>query len=135
VSPVTHRRHAIRVIRLACLAFLPLAACAGVPADRPTHDAGYSGTVQKVLRVVRQGAGVPGMKLLGKWESVLAPALRQNSETLQYVVRTPTGQIMAQSDQEFSVGDCVQVIPGPKASGPAFRYGEAEVLRSERCSG
>jgi hypothetical protein len=126
VSPVTHRRDAIRVIRLACLAFLPLAACAGVPVERPTHDAGYSGTVQKVLRVVRQGAGVPGMKLLGKWESVLVPALRQNSETLQYVV---------QSDREFSVGDCVQVIPGPKAFGPAFRYGEAEVVSSESCSG
>src|SRR5262249_59563621 len=74
----------MRVIRLACLAFLLLlTACAGVPADQPTHDSGYSGTVQKVLRVVRQGAGVPGMKLLGKWESVLAPALRQNSETLR----------------------------------------------------
>jgi hypothetical protein len=120
---------------LACLVLLPVAACAGIPADRPSENAGYSGTVQKVLRVVRQGAGVPGMKLLGKWESVLAPALRQTSETLQYVVRTPTGQIMAQSDREFSVGDCVQVIPGPRASGPAYRYGEAEVVRSESCSG
>ena len=129
------RRHAIGVIRLACLALLPLAACASAPADKPIDSAGYAGTVQKVLRVVRQGTGVPGMKLLGKWESVLAPALRQNSETLQYVVRTRTGQIMAQSDREFTVGDCVRVIPGPQAYGPAFRYGEAEVVPSESCSG
>jgi hypothetical protein len=127
------------VIRLARLALLPLAACASVPADRPAGepngDSRYSGTVQRVLRVVRQGADVPGMKLLGKVGNVLAPALRHNTETRQYVVRTPTGQIMAQSDSEFAVGDCVQVIPRAQASGPAFRYGEAEILRSESCSG
>jgi hypothetical protein len=123
------------VIRFACLVLLPLAACASAPAEKPSGDSRYSGTVQKVLRVVRQGADVPGMKLLGKVGNVLAPALRQNAETLQYVVRTPTGQIMAQSDSEFSVGDCVQVIPRSQGSGPAFRYGEADVVRSESCSG
>jgi hypothetical protein len=123
------------VIRLACLALLPLAACTSVPAEKPSADSRYSGTVQKVLRVVRQGADVPGMKFLGKVGSALAPALRQNGETLQYVVRTPAGQIMAQSDSEFAVGDCVQVIPRSQASGPAFRYGEADVVRSESCSG
>jgi hypothetical protein len=131
--------HAIRVIRFACLVLLPLAACvstpAGRPAGEPSVDSRYSGTVQKVLLVVRQGAELPGMKLLGKVGGVLGPALRQKTETRQYVVRTPTGQIMAQSDSEFSVGDCVQVIPGPQASGPAFRYGEAEMVRSEGCSG
>jgi hypothetical protein len=127
------------VLRFACLVLLPLAACASTPpdkpADRPSGDSRYSGTVQKVLRVVRQGADVPGMKLLGKVGNVLAPALRRNTETHQYVVRTPTGQIMAQSDSEFAVGDCVQVIPSTQASGPAFRYGEAEVVRSASCSG
>jgi len=123
------------VIRFACLVLLPLAACASVPAEKPGGDSRYSGTVQKVVRVVRQGADLPGMKLLGKVGNVLAPALRQNAETLQYVVRTPTGQIMAQSDSEFSVGDCVQVIPRSQGSGPAFRYGEADVVRSESCSG
>jgi hypothetical protein len=127
------------VIRFACLVLLPLAACASAPADRPAGepsvDSRYSGTVQKVLLVVRQGAEVPGMKLLGKVGSVLGPALRQKAETRQYVVRTPTGQIMAQSDSEFSVGDCVEVIPAPQASGPAYRYGEAEVVRSASCSG
>ena len=127
------------MIRFACLVLLPLAACASTPADRPAGgpsvDSRYSGTVQKVLRVVRQGADVPGMKFLGKVGNVLGPALRHNTETHQYVVRTPTGQIMAQSDSEFAVGDCVQVIPSAQASGPAFRYGEADVVRSERCSG
>lgn len=123
------------MIRFAWLALLPLAACASPPADNPNLDSRYSGTVQKVLRVVRQGAELPGMKLLGKVGNLLGPALRQTGETHQYVVRTPTGQIMAQSDSEFSVGDCVEVIPRPQASGPAYRYGEAEVVRSERCRG
>jgi hypothetical protein len=123
------------VIRFACLALLPLAACAAAPADSSGADSRYSGTVQKVLRVVRQGAELPGMQLLGKVGSVLGPALRQKGETHQYVVRTPTGQIMAQSDSEFSVGDCVQVVPRAQAAGPAFRYGEADVVRSASCSG
>jgi hypothetical protein len=127
------------VIRFACLVLLPLAACASAPADRPAGgpsvDSRYSGTVQKVLRVVRQGADLPGMKFLGKVGNVLGPALRHNTETHQYVVRTPSGQIIAQSDSEFAVGDCVQVIPSAQASGPAFRYGEAEMVRSESCSG
>lgn len=124
------------MLRFACLALLPLAACASVPPGEPAGaDSRYSGTVQKVLRVVRQGAELPGMQFLGKVGSLLGPALRQKGETHQYVVLTPTGQIMAQSDSEFSVGDCVQVIPRTQASGPAFRYGEAEVVRSERCNG
>jgi hypothetical protein len=75
------------------------------------------------------------MHLFGKAGNVLGSALRRSTETQQYVVRTPTGQIVAQSDSEFSVGDCVQVVPRAQASGPAFRYGEADVVRSENCSG
>ena len=78
---------------------LPLAACtstpAGTPAGESSGDNRYAGTVQKVVRVVRQGADVPGMKFLGKVGNVLGPALRHNAETHQYVVRTPTGQIIA----------------------------------------
>jgi hypothetical protein len=123
------------VIRPACLAFLLLAACASTPPGQPAADSRYSGTVQKVMRVVRQGAELPGMHFLGKVGGVLGPALRQKTETHQYVVRTSAGQIMAQSDSEFSVGECVQVVPRADASGPAFRYGEADVVRSESCSG
>jgi len=121
--------------RFAWLALLPLAACAAVPEEDAKRDKGYAGTVQKVLRVVRQGADLPGMHLLGRLGGVLGPALRQNVETLQYVVRTPTGQITAQTDEEFPVGDCVEVIPQAERSGPAFRYGEAKVVKSERCNG
>jgi hypothetical protein len=42
---------------------------------------------------------------------------------------------MAQSDEEFSVGECVEIVPeSDGGSGPAFRYGEARVLRSDSCS-
>lgn len=119
----------------AFLALLVLAACAAVPEESANAERGYAGTVQKVLRVVRQGADLPGMHLLGKLGRVLGPALRQNEETLQYVVRTPTGQITAQTDEEFPVGDCVEVIPQTDRAGPAFRYGEAKVVKSQRCNG
>ena len=98
-------------------------------------ERGYAGTVQKVYRVVRQGAELPGIRWFGQLGKTLSPALRGSSETQQYVVRTPRGQIMAQSDEEFSVGECVEVVPESNGgSGPAFRYGEARVLRSESCS-
>ena len=90
--------------------------------------------MQKVFRVVRQGADLPGMSLFGKAGAALSSKLRRNGETHQYVVSTPQGQIMAQSDEEFPVGECVQVIPHGDSAGPAFRYGEARVIRSQSCS-
>ena len=116
------------MVRFAWLALVSVAACAAVPAEQVRSERGYAGTVQKVVRVVRQSADLPGIGLLGKLGSALAPALRHNAETLQYIVRTPTGQIMAQSDQEFPVGECVHVIPQTDRSGPAFRYGEARIV-------
>ena len=95
---------------------------------------GYAGMVQKVFRITRQGQDLPGINLLGKYGEVLAPALRQSSETHQYVVRTPTGQIIAQSDEEFGVGDCVEVVPQGDVPGPAFRYGQAQVVKSDKCT-
>jgi hypothetical protein len=124
------------MVRLAWLALLPAlftAACAPMPADDRQPQSGYAGTVQKVFRVVRQGADLPGIRWFGKAGNVLGSALRQNGETHQYVVRTPRGQITAQSDEEISVGDCVQVIPQDGRPGPAFRYGEAAVVRSQTC--
>jgi hypothetical protein len=126
---------AIPVIPVALLALLSLAACSPMQVEKASAAGGYTGTVQKVFLVVRRGPDLPGMSFLGKAGSVLAPALRQNAETHQYVVRTPRGQIIAQSDEEFPVGECVQVIPQTGNSGPSFRYGEATVVRSERCSG
>jgi hypothetical protein len=123
------------VRRFAWLALFPLAACATLPEDGGTPKQGYAGTVQKVLRVVRQDADLPGLQLLGRIGAALGPALRQNAETLQYIVRTPTGQISAQTDEEFPVGDCVEVIPQLNRPGPAFRYGEAKVVKSQRCNG
>ena len=119
----------LRAVAVACLV---LSACASVPSETATETAsperGYAGTVQKVFRVVR-AADASAMRLLGSVGNVLAPVLRRNEETHQYVVRTPTGQIIAQSDQEFPVGECVRVIPEPGSAGPAFRYGEALVVR------
>jgi hypothetical protein len=42
---------------------------------------------------------------------------------------------MVQSDDVFSVGNCVEVVPqGDKAFGPAFRYGQAQIVKSESCT-
>ena len=113
------------------LGLLLLPACSTAQLDKAKR--GYAGTVKKVFQVTLQGRDLPGIRLLGKAAGLLAPALRQSTETHQYVVGTPTGQITAQSDEEFAVGDCVEVIPEGGASGPAFRYGQARIVRSDGC--
>jgi hypothetical protein len=123
------------MFRLALLALLPLAACttaAKVPEAKA--ERGYQGTVQKVFLVVRQSTELPGTQFIGRLRKALGPGVRPNAETRQYVVRTPKGQILAQSDDEFPVGECVEVIPQGENAGPAFRYGEAQVVRSTDCS-
>jgi hypothetical protein len=106
-----------------------------MPAEKANTEGGYTGTVQKVFRVVRRGEDLPGMRLLGRVGSAVGSAFRQNAETHQYIVRTPSGQIIAQSDEAFPVGECVQVIPATSKPGPVFRYGEATVVSSGRCGG
>jgi hypothetical protein len=122
------------MVRPACIVILALlAACAPLPAKKQDH--GYAGTVQKVYPVTLQGRDVPGIRFLGRVGDILGPKLRKSSETNQYVVRTPTGQIMVQSDEELAVGDCVEVIPqSDAASGPAFRYGQAKIVKSDSCT-
>lgn len=126
---------ALPMIRFAWLLLLPLVACAPTKVGKTRSEAGYTGTVQKVFRVVRQGTDLPGMRVIGAAGSVLGRALRQNAETHQYIVRTPGGSVIAQSDDEFPVGECVDIVPETDRAGPAFRYGEATVVKSESCSG
>src|SRR5258708_3242717 len=117
----------------ACMAILALlAACAPMKAGK--SDGGYAGTVQKAYPVTLQRKDLPGILLLGRGGNLLAPKLRHSGETNQYVVRTPTGQIMAQSDDEFAVGDCVEVVPQGDAAGPAYRRSQANVVKCNNCT-
>jgi hypothetical protein len=126
--------HAMGVFRFALLALLPLVACTtALKAPETKAERGYQGTVQKVFLVVRQHSELPGAEFMGRLRKALGPSVRPNRETNQYVVRTPKGQVMAQSDDEFPVGQCVEVIPEGENAGPAFRYGEAQVVRSANC--
>jgi|SRR5438105_15227003 len=124
------------MIRWACVAILALLPACGTTnvakVEKVAHS--YAGRVQKVFQVVRQGQDLPGFRLLPEKAQAFAPMLRKSSETMQYVVRTPTGQIIAQSDDEFAVGDCVEVVPHADASGPSFRYGQAQIIKSEKCT-
>jgi len=122
------------MVRLASLVvLLLLAACGPIKAEKP--ERGLAGVVQKAYPVTLQGKDVPGIRFLGRVGAVLAPKLRHSGETNQYVLRTPTGQIMAQSDDEFAVGECVEVIPqSDAASGPAYRRSEATVVKSNNCT-
>jgi len=125
----------MRMVRFALVALLALLpACASMKSDKPQR--GIAGKVQKVYQVVLQGKDVPGMRHLGRVGDVFAAPLRKarTGETNQYVVSTPTGQILAQADDEFAVGECVEVIPRGDAYGPAYPYGQAQVVKSDSCA-
>jgi hypothetical protein len=133
VSGSSAPEDAMSMVRRTCIAILAfLAACAPMKAAKP--DRGYAGTVQKAYPVTVQGKDLPGIRLLGRVGNLLAPKLRRSSETNQYVVRISTGQIMAQSDEEFSVGECVEVVPQGDAAGPAYPRGQANVVKSNSCT-
>ena len=127
------------MLRLALLiALSALAACA-TKKSAPPGDIAYTGTVQKAYPVTRSGKDlIPGVRIerfLGKYAGALGPRLRRSGgETNQYIVRTPTGQVMAQSDDEFEVGDCLDVVPLGNADGPAYRLGQVQLLPSESCT-
>jgi len=135
VSSVTPQSDPASVLRAALLIVVAvLAACASVK-SAPPRDVAYTGTVQRTYIVTKQGKDIPGIeRLLGKYSHALAPKLRRSGETHQYVLRTPTGQIMAQSDDEFEVGDCVDVVPRGNAEGPAYRLEQAQLLPSDKCA-
>jgi len=125
------------VLRFALLAVLVILAACATKKSAPPGDVAYSGTVQKAYQVTRQGKDlVPGMnRLLGKYANALGPKLRRSGgETNQYVLRTPTGQIMAQSDDEFTLGDCVDVVPLGDPEGPAYRLDQVQLVPSEKCT-
>jgi len=122
----------LRTLLFIIVATVP--ACAGVK-SAPPGSVAHSGTVQKAYPVTTQGKDVPYVRrLLGKYSNAIAPKLRRSGETHQYVLRTPTGQIMAQSDDEFELGDCVDVVPLGNAEGPAYRLGQAQLLPSDKCT-
>ena len=109
-----------------------LAACSS-PA-RDDADRRYAGTVQRVTQVERQAKGIPLLNRIEVFGSLVNSAMRKRPETNQYLIRTARGQISAQSDQQFEIGQCVEVIPeGDRASGPAFAYDEARIVAYDGC--
>jgi hypothetical protein len=123
------------------LRFVSLVASVAVLAgcSSPSRDDAerrHTGTVQKVMHVARQADGLSVLERLEGFGKLLNSALRRRPETNQYVIRTADGQISAQSDEDFTVGQCVEVVPASdQASGPAFRYGEARIVGSDGCGG
>jgi hypothetical protein len=132
VTPQSDPTSVLRALPLIVLAILP--ACASVK-SAPPGEVAHSGTVQRAYPVTTQGKDLPYVRrLLGKYSNALAPKLRHSGETNQYVLRTPAGQVMAQSDDEFEPGDCVDVVPLGNAEGPAYRLGQAQLLPSDKCA-
>ena len=113
------------------LSIAVLAACASTKRDDAERH--YAGTVQRVTQVERQAKGIPLLNRIEVFGSLVNSVMRKRPETNQYVIRTARGQISAQSDQQFELGQCVEVIPEDAASGPAFAYDEARVVAFDRC--
>ena len=61
-------------------------------------------------------------------------AAARRTEVYGYRVTTPYGEVTAQVDEKFALGDCVEVSGKPVAgTARTFAYGETRMKRSSRC--
>ena len=74
----------------------------------------YYGTVERTMQITRPGqGGSPALYMFGLIGGLVNAALSGESKTNFYLVNA--GQVSAQSDERFGVGDCVEVIPAKSA--------------------
>ncbi|HKQ29089.1 MAG TPA: hypothetical protein VJT77_10855 [Burkholderiales bacterium] len=87
------------------------------------------------MQITRPGqGGSPALYMFGLIGGLVNAALSGEGKTNFYLVNAEGGQVSAQSDERFAVGDCVEVIPAKSAQvGRAFPYGDARVAASQKC--
>jgi hypothetical protein len=115
------------------LAMAIVGGCASIPGG--DSDRSYYGTVEKTMPITRPGqGGSPALYMFGLIGGLVNAALSGEGKTNFYLVNADGGQVSAQSDERFAIGDCVEVIPAKSApAGRSFAYGDARVTASRRC--
>jgi hypothetical protein len=109
-----------------------LGGCASIPG--PDSGRSYYGTVEKTMPITRPGqGGSPALYMFGLIGGLVNAALSEG-KTNFYLVNADGGQVSAQSDERFAIGDCVEVIPAKSApAGRSFAYGDARMTASQKC--
>lgn len=122
----------LRLVSTALLACV-LLGCATVTEG----DHRYQGVIERTQKISRAGEPSGVLMAFGAIGGLLHHAASQPTPTNLYFVRTASGEIhTVQVDEEFPIGSCVEVIPGKSATPRnAYTYGDAKLIRSDRCRG
>lgn len=117
----------------AVLAFFAVAGCAAMGAhDGERRIVGTIDQAQKATRVREPPDALLSFGLIG---ALMHRSADRLPSTNLYVVKTEKGDlVMAQVDEEFMIGECVEVIVQKGSKGVnTFSYGDARVISSNRC--
>jgi hypothetical protein len=114
------------------LLFAVLSGCASTVRD---GDPVYVGVVESVSLSERQAEpqGTP-FAFDASGQVARGPVPVRRTQVYDYRVVTPDGEVAAQADEKFAIGDCVEVSGRLVAGAPrTFAYGETRMTRSSRC--
>jgi hypothetical protein len=121
----------IRVaIAIACLA---LAACASMGGN--DSERRFTGVVEGSQKISRAGEPPRALMAFGLVGGLVSSAASGPTPTNLYRVRVSDELFTAQTDEDYTVGSCVDIIPAKDAIiGRAYAYGQARIVASDKCS-
>ena len=123
----------IRLV-LTFMAMLALNACTAMGVY--DGDRRFAGVVEQVRHVSRPGQPPLILMGLGAIGGLAYGEMKKPTETNLYVVSTADGaRITAQTDDDFAVGDCVEIIPSKNARiSNGYTYGDARIVKARGCT-
>src|SRR6185503_8681926 len=118
---------------LLLLPVLLLAGCASTGARE--GEGRFVGYIDQRTSSFRHEEPSMGLFALGLTGLLVRESMKNGGvPVFHYVIKSPEGDVNAEVNEAYAVGDCVDVS-GPLAPGKerTFAYGEASIVRSSQC--
>ena len=98
-------------------------------------DRRFTGVVERSQKISRAGEPSGLLMGFGAIGGLMHHAASGSTPTNLYQVRVAGEIFTAQTDEDFAVGSCVDIIPAKDAFvGRAYAYGQARLVTSAKCS-
>ena len=110
-----------------------LSGCAAVGME--DGDRRIVGKVDQIQQVPRVNEPPEALQYFGLVGHVMYHSAERLKPTNLYVIKTASDElVMAQVDEEFTIGECVEVIPRKSETATnTFSYGRARIIASAKC--
>jgi hypothetical protein len=97
-------------------------------------DRRFTGVVERSQKISRSGEPSGALMGFGAIGGLIHHAAGGPTPTTLYQVRVSGEIFTAQSDEEYALGTCVDIIPTKDAIvGRAYAYGQARLVVSDKC--